>query len=177
MLCPGGNEVNAGGLDGTMTQHIGQLYYVPAYPVKGPCEQVAQVVGEDLAGSYARLFAQALHLRPNLPPGQTPSASGEENLARGDFLRLGVLFQFPAQLSGQQNSAQLAFQGNLCPPRPGGLHGDILHLAHPDARGAYCLQQQGQPLPAQAVGGVQQALILLPDELLPVIPEQLPLEL
>ena len=62
------------------------------------------------------------------------------------------------------------------PPRLGGLHGDILYLAHPDSGGADGLQQQCQPLPAQLMGAIQQPLVLLPSELLPVVPEQLPLD-
>ena len=64
VLCPGGNEVNAGGLDGTMTQHVGQPDNVPARPVKQGGEQVPQVVGEHLSGLHSRLLAQPLHLRP-----------------------------------------------------------------------------------------------------------------
>ena len=87
-------------------------------------------------------------------------------------MRFGVLFQLPAQPAGQQNRPQLPPQGNLRLPGVRRLHGDILHLAHPDAGGADGLQQQGQPLPPQPVGGVQKPLVLLPGELPPVVPEQ-----
>ena len=57
----GGNQVDAGGLDGAVAQHVRQLCYVPADVVKGPGEQVPQVVGKHLAGRYPRLSAQPLH--------------------------------------------------------------------------------------------------------------------
>ena len=177
MLRPGGDEVDPGGLYVGVPQHVGQLDHVPAHFIEGPGEQVPQVVGKDLAGGHPGMAAQVFHLRPDLAAGQALSASGEKNLTGGGFLRPGVLFQLPAQLARQQNGAQLALQGDIRLPGPGGLYGDIPHFAHPDARGADGLQQQSQPFPAQGVGGVQQPLVLLPGQLPPVVPEQLPLEL
>lgn len=63
---PGGQEVDAGGLEAGMAQHIRQLHDVTAGPVKGRGEQMAKVVGKDLAGRDPRRLAQPLHLRPDL---------------------------------------------------------------------------------------------------------------
>ena len=172
MLRARGDQVNAGGLDGAVTQHVSQLDHIPAHLIKGPGKQVPQVMGEHLAGGHPGRLAEPFHLRPDLPSGQTFSASGEKDLAGGGFLLPGVLFQLPAQLAREQDGTQLSFQGDLGSPRLGGLHGDILYLAHPDAGGADSLQEESQPLPAQGVGGGEQALILLPGELPAVIPEE-----
>ena len=124
LQCPGvfragGDEVDAGGLDGAVAQHVRQLRHVPADLVERPGEQVAQVVGEDLGGLHPRPGAQGLHLRPDLFPGQAPSASGEKDLTGGDFLSPGVFEQLPAQLARQQDGADLALEGDLRPAQPG----------------------------------------------------------
>ena len=59
---PGGYEVNAGGLDGTVAQHIRQLDHVPADLVERAGEQMPQVVGEHLAGRHLGFGADRLHL-------------------------------------------------------------------------------------------------------------------
>lgn len=48
MLRAGGQQVDPGGLNGTVAQNIRQLHHVLTGPVKGPGEQVPQIVGEDL---------------------------------------------------------------------------------------------------------------------------------
>ena len=55
---PGGQEVDAGGLEAGMAQHIRQLHDVKAGPVKGRGEQMAKVVWKDLAGRDPRRLAQ-----------------------------------------------------------------------------------------------------------------------
>ena len=103
MLRAAGNQIDPRGFQRAVAQHVGQLRHVPAHPVKCPGEQVPQIVGEDLIRRHAGSAAQPLHLRPDLPSGQAPSASGEKNLAGGVFLRFGVLFQLPAQFPRQEN--------------------------------------------------------------------------
>ena len=176
MLRAGGDQVDAGGLDAAVAQHVRQLRHVPADPVKGPGEQVPQVVGEHLGGRHPRPGAQGFYLRPDLPAGKTGSASGEKDLAGGGVLFFGVLQQLPAQLARQQDGADFALQAHLRPAPPGRLHGEVAHLAHPDAGGADGLQQQGQPLPAQGPGRVQQAAVLRPRQLPAGVPEQLALD-
>ena len=85
-----GNEVNSGGFNAGMAQHIRKLHHVPAGFVERPGKQMAQVVGEHLGGRYPRPFEDGLHLRPNLTSGQPFPGSGEEYLTRGDFLFSGV---------------------------------------------------------------------------------------
>ena len=85
VLRAGGDEVDAGGGEAGVPQHVGQLGHVPGAAVKRPGEEVAQVVGEDLGGRHPGRGADRLHLCPDLLSGQGPSAPGEEHLARGDF--------------------------------------------------------------------------------------------
>jgi hypothetical protein len=46
VLYASGNEVDAGGLNTGVAQHIRQFGYIPAGSVEGPGEQVPQVVGK-----------------------------------------------------------------------------------------------------------------------------------
>ena len=105
---PGGQEVDAGGLEAGMAQHIRQLHDVTAGPVKGRGEQMAKVVGKDLAGRDPRRLAQPLHLRPDLTAAEGRPVSGEKDLAGGDFLFPGVLQQPTAQSVRKKNSTDLA---------------------------------------------------------------------
>ena len=73
-----------------MAQHIRQLHDVTAGPVKGRGEQMAKVVGKDLAGRDPRRLAQPLHLRPDLTAAEGRPVSGEKDLAGSGFLLFGV---------------------------------------------------------------------------------------
>lgn len=106
----GGNEIDPRCLDGGMPQYIRQFYDIPAHLIKNSGKQVAQIVGEHLGGRNLRLSAYRLHLRPNLLSGHSLSASGEKNFARSNFLLFHIFFQLSAQLSGDQDGAQLSFQ-------------------------------------------------------------------
>ena len=145
MFLAGRNEIDPCGIDAAVSQHIRQTSHVLAGPVKGHREQMAQVMGKDLRGRHPRRLAQALHLRPDLPPRQTPAPSREKNLAGGDVLFLGILQQLPPEFPGDENGADFPFQADVRPPLPGRLHREILHLTHPDARSADALHEQCQP--------------------------------
>ena len=86
MLYASGNEVDAGGLNTGVAQHIRQFGYIPAGSVEGPGEQVPQVVGEYFRGGHAGLFVFCFHLRPDLAARDTFAASGEKDFAGSDFL-------------------------------------------------------------------------------------------
>jgi len=90
MFHTGGNKVDTGGFDAGMAQYVRQLRHIPAGPVEGPGEEMPQIVGEHLGFLHPRTGADGLHLRPYLPPAQTPSASGEEYLPGGDLLFSGI---------------------------------------------------------------------------------------
>lgn len=174
---PGGQEVDAGGLEAGMAQHIRQLHDVTAGPVKGRGEQMAKVVGKDLAGRDPRRLAQPLHLRPDLTAAEGRPVSGEKDLAGSGFLLFGVFQQLAAQLAGDEDGADLAFQGDLRPARSGRLHGNILHLADPDAGGADGLHQQSQPRFVLRLCRSGEGVVVGPGQVPAVIPEHPPLDL
>ena len=86
-----GDQVDSGGLNGAVAQHVGQLGNVPADLVEGPRKEVPQVVGKHFGWSYPSRFTQGFHLRPNLLSGHGLSVSGEEDLTGDGFVFSGVL--------------------------------------------------------------------------------------
>ena len=118
-----------------------------------------QIVGKYLRGIHARRFANTLHLRPDLTAAHRFSASGEKDLAGGNFLFSGVFQQLFTQLPRQQNRANFTLQRDSGAASPDSLHRDVPHLAHPDARGADGLHDEGDPLPAQAERGGDQLFV------------------
>ena len=147
MLRSGGDQIDAGGLDAAVTQDICQLRHIPADPVKGSGKQVPQVVREHLAGLYLRPDTQGFHLRPDLLSGHTSAASGEKDLTGGDFLPRCIPHQLPAELSRQQNGADLALHPNFCFALLNCFDCEIPHFTDPDAGGADGFQQKSQALP------------------------------
>lgn len=119
----GGDEVEPRGFQRAVPQHVRQLGYVPANVVKGPGEQVAQVVGEHFRGRHPSLAAQGFHLCPNLLAGEGLSVSGAKHRAGSGFFFFGVLQQLFPQLAGDEDGAYLSLEGNLRPAFPQGLHG------------------------------------------------------
>ena len=89
----------------------------------------------------------------------------------------GVFQQLAAQLAGDEDGADLAFQGDLRPARSGRLHGNILHLADPDAGGADGLHQQCQPRFVLRLCRSGEGVVVGPGQVPAVIPEHSPLDL
>ena len=119
MFCAGGYQVEAGSLDGAVSQHISQAHDVFTRLIKCGGKQVPQVVRKYLAGGNPCPPAQLLQLGPDLPAAQAGSVSGEKNLAGDGFLLLRILQQLAAQLVGQQNGADFSLETDLRPPPPG----------------------------------------------------------
>lgn len=110
---------------------------------------------------------------PDPLSGECFAAFGEENLTGGDFVFFGELEQLPAQLSGQEDRADLPLQRDIGPTRPRGLHGDVPDLGHPDAGSADGLQQQ-----LHLTGGRRhQAGVIAAGEIAGGVPEGAALEL
>ena len=101
MVRTAGNQIDAGRLDRAVTKKGSQLHHITENLVKRPGKEVPKIMGKNLGGRNPRLSAQRLHFRPYLFPGQPAPASGEKDLARGNFIFTGVLPQLPAQLLGQ----------------------------------------------------------------------------
>ena len=86
MFASRGDQVDARGIDGTVTEYISQLRHVPADVIEAAGKQVAQVVGKYFSGFHVGHTAQLLHFQPDLFPGQTLAASGEKDLTGGGFI-------------------------------------------------------------------------------------------
>lgn len=82
----GGCEIDAGGLDGGMTEHVGEADDVPVFLVKLNGEEMTQVVGKDFCFGDVRNGAEAFHLGPDLISCAGFSTHGAENGAVGDFI-------------------------------------------------------------------------------------------
>ena len=91
VLRSGGEQVDSGGGQIAVAQHIGQLHHIVGTAIKRLGEQVPQVVGEHLFRRDSRCTAQCFHFRPDLFSGNRLTASGEKHLARGDFLFFSIL--------------------------------------------------------------------------------------
>lgn len=74
VLGAGGEQVNAGGVDAAVAQHVGQHGDVVAGAVKGAGKQVPQVVRVHLAGGHAGQAAKGFHLGPDLPAANAAAA-------------------------------------------------------------------------------------------------------
>lgn len=172
VLRAAGDQIDAGGFNRTVPQHVGQLCNILARPVKRRGKQVPQIVGEHLGWLHASRRTQPLHLRPDLAAGQPFSAFGEKDLAGSDFLFLGVFQQPAAQLVRQENGADLAFEGDLRTSGSGSFYSQIFYLADPDAGGADGLHQQRQPALALCLGSVDQPLIFRAGQFPGRVPKQ-----
>ena len=75
-----------------MTQNIRQLDHIPTGPIEQPGKEMSEIVGEHLAPLHPGLGTKGFHFGPNLPPAQTPAASGEKDLPGGDFSFPGVFY-------------------------------------------------------------------------------------
>ena len=78
-----------------MPQDVRQTDDILAGPIERRGEEVAQVVGKDLAPRHPGVLTQGLHLRPNLAAVQGFPASGAKDLPGGDLLFPGVFLQLP----------------------------------------------------------------------------------
>lgn len=122
MLRAGRAQIDPGGVDGAVPQHVGQLYDVAGGLIEGGGEQMPQIMGKDLRSRHARFFAQSFQDPPDGLSGEGPAVFGEEDLTGGDFLFSGEPEQLPAQFFGQEDGADFSLQRDIGPPGPTGLH-------------------------------------------------------
>ena len=62
MLPPRGAQVDPGGLDAAVAQHVGQHDHIPTGSIESLGKKMPQVMGKDLDRLYPRSAAQTLHL-------------------------------------------------------------------------------------------------------------------
>lgn len=145
VLLAAGHEIDPGGIDAGMAQHVRQFYDIGALALKNAREQVPQVVREHLPRRDVRRPAGRLHLCPYLFSPQAPAASGEEYLAGGGFVFSCIVQELAPQPGRYQYGAYLALEGDLGLSPPGRLDGDISQLADADAGGTDGLHHQREP--------------------------------
>ena len=85
VLRPGRSDIDAGGIDAGMAQNIRQFPDILIHGIKYPGEQMAQIVGEYLAGGNPCLAAQALHLPPDFNTVDRTAPPGKKNGAGTDI--------------------------------------------------------------------------------------------
>ena len=66
VLCSGGYDIYPRGGYIAVTENIRKLGDILFQTVKGPCKQMAQVVGKHFFGVYSRACAQFFHLCPDV---------------------------------------------------------------------------------------------------------------
>ncbi len=82
MFGAGGHDIDAGGIDGAVTQNICQLGNVLFDAVEGAGEQLTQIVGKHLGRFHPGGFAQLFHCRPDVASIQRFSSTGDEDHTR-----------------------------------------------------------------------------------------------
>ena len=68
MLRPGGNDIDACGIDAAVPEDIRELGNVSLDAVKHSREQMPQIVREDLTRVNVRLLAKSFHFPPDVRP-------------------------------------------------------------------------------------------------------------
>ena len=145
VLHTGGHDIDSGGVDAAVAQNVSQPGNVFFKTIEGTSKQLAQIVWKHLAGLDPGLFAQSLHLRPNIASIQRLSASGDKNRAGTDAVFLCECQQQTAQLSRQQNGSGLTLTANGNLAAADALNGEKPQFTDPDARSADGFQNQPQP--------------------------------
>lgn len=148
MFFAAGGEVDAGGVDGRMTEHVCQAHNVAAGGIKNGGKKMAQIVREHFLRVHTGTNGEVFHLAPYLSPGQTFSACGEKEFTAGDFLFCGVVKQFAAEAFWQENDTNFAFKRNVGTAAAGCFNGDVGEFGHTHAGGAERFHNQCQPLVA-----------------------------
>lgn len=85
-------RVNSRGVDAGMAQDVRESAQILLRGIKCSCEQMPQIVGEDLLLGHPGAVAQGLHIPPNIASVQRPPRPGDENRPGGSFLPLGIFF-------------------------------------------------------------------------------------
>lgn len=160
----GGCEINAGGLDGGMTEHVGEADDVPVFLVKLNGEEMAQVVGKDFCFGDVRDSAEAFHLGPDLISCAGFSTHGAENGAVGDLIFASVAAKLALECAGEKDGADFSFEGDVGAAVGEGFCGDVAELADADAGGADGFDDEGELVLTGAVGSADESVIVVKAE-------------
>ena len=160
----GGCEINAGGLDGGMTEHVGEADDVPVFLVKLNGEEMAQVVGKDFCFGDVRDSAEAFHLGPDLISCAGFSTHGAENGAVGDLIFASVAAKLALECAGEKDGADFSFEGDVGAAVGESFCGDVAELADADAGGADGFDDEGELVLTGAVGSADESVIVVKAE-------------
>lgn len=140
----GGCEIDAGGLDGGMTEHIDEANDISVFLVKLNGEEMTQVVGKDFCFGDVR--------------------NGAENGAVGDFIFASVAAKLALECAGEKDGADFSFEGDVGAAVGEGFCGDMAKLADADACGADGFDDEGELVLAGAMGSADESVIVVEAE-------------
>lgn len=164
MLGAGGDEVDAGGLDGRMAENVSELGDVSCGFVINAGKQMPQVVGKDFCFGDVRDSAEAFHLGPDLISCAGFSTHGAENGAVGDFIFASVAAKLALECAGEKDGADLSFEGDVGAAVGEGFCGDMAKLADADACGADGFDDESELVLADAIGSADESVVVVEAE-------------
>lgn len=84
VLQTGGHDIDAGGFNTAVAQDVRQLGDVLFDAIKGPGEELAQIVGKHFGWIYSGNCAELFHLRPNITSVKGSAGSGNKDYPIAD---------------------------------------------------------------------------------------------
>ena len=174
---PALHQIDACGGDAGMTEHICQLAQVLFQGVKPPGEEMAEVMGEDPPALDTGPPGEGFELLPDIRAVHRLSAFCAEDRPGSDAPFHGIPAQAAAELSGEQDGAELSLTADGGLPPVDGFPCDEAELRDADSGGAKHLHDEQQPEPTAVPGCRQQAEILPAGELPARLPKESSLHL
>lgn len=147
-----------------MAEHICEPNDVSVFLVKLDGEKMAQVMGKDFCFGDVRDGAEAFHLGPDLVSCAGFSTHGAENGAVGDLIFASVAVKLALECAGEEDGADLSFEGDVGAAVGEGFCGDMAELADADACGADGFDDEGELVLPGAVGGADESVVVVEAE-------------
>lgn len=176
MLSAGGDEVESGGLDGGVTEHIGELGEVAGDFIECAGKEMPEIVRKDFAGFHAGEGAEIFHLTPDLLARERGAIARDEERPAGDALAAAIFGELAGEFAGQEDGADLALEGDGRTPLGSGFQGDVAQLGDADAGSADGLEDEREAVLAVGFGGGDKALILVTGQIAAGVAEELALQ-
>lgn len=128
MLSAGGDEVEPGGLDGGVAEHVGELGEIVGDFVERAGKEMPEVVRKDFAGFHVGKGAKIFHLAPDLLARKRGAIARDEERLAGDALAAAKFGELTGKLAGQEDGADLALEGDGRASLGGGFQGDVAQM-------------------------------------------------
>ena len=93
VLCAGGNDVNAGGVDAAVTEDVGELGDVLFNAVKCAGKQMTEIMRKYFAGVDICVPAKLFHFAPDIRAADELTRFGDKDRAGIDMMPLRVFQQ------------------------------------------------------------------------------------